>query len=293
VFLKILRLIILIRILRDLSRKFFAPGFISTDKKELNSVFTPDGKEFYFSIETPSKGYKIYVTIKKETSWTKPEPVSFSSKFSDVDMCITHDGKRMYFCSTRPVKNSSSSNLQIWKIWYVDRINNGWSDAKYLNSAINSGERALYPTVSLKGTMYFQAIFDDTFGSKDIYYSVLDSGKYSYPIHLNESINSTQSEGDVLIAPDESYLIVDCNGRSDSQGGADLYISFRKKDGSWTKLKNMGPEINSAASDYCPMLSPDSKYFFFTSTRSGNGDIYWVSAQIIEELKPLELLKKK
>lgn len=33
--------------------EIFAPGFISTGKAELNSVFTPDGREFYFAIYTP------------------------------------------------------------------------------------------------------------------------------------------------------------------------------------------------------------------------------------------------
>ena len=45
-------------------------------------------------------------------------------------------------------------------------------------------------------------------------------------------------------------------------------------------------------SDYdenCPTLSPDGKYFFFNTTRSGNWDIYWVDAKIIEDLKPKEL----
>ena len=33
------------------------------------------------------------------------------------------------------------------------------------------------------------------------------------------------------------------------------------------------------------MLSPDGKYFFFTSKRSGIGDIYWVDAKIIDDFK--------
>jgi Tol biopolymer transport system component len=47
----------------------------------------------------------------------------------------------------------------------------------------------------------------------------------------------------------------------------------------------MGPSINSEATEYCPMLSPDGRYLFFTSTRSGNGDIYWVDAKIIDALR--------
>jgi len=80
--------------------EIFAPGYISTEKRELNSVFTPDGKEFYFSI-SPGRGYKIYVTKQLEKGWSQPQPVPFSSDKSDVDMCITPDGKRMYFGSTR------------------------------------------------------------------------------------------------------------------------------------------------------------------------------------------------
>lgn len=264
----------------------FAPGFISTEKRELNSVFTPDGKEFYYSIQTPGSGYKIYCTKETEDGWTVPQPVPFSSDYSDVDMCITHDGKRMYFGSTRPVNGVKQDDF---KIWYVDRAGAGWSEAKYLESPINDGKRALYPTVSKQGTMFFQAIRKDIIGERDIYYSELVNGKYGEPVHLGPEINTKHGEGDVLIAPDESYMIVNSNGRPDSLGRGDLYISFKKKDGTWTELTNMGDKINTRGTEYCPMLSPDGKYFFFTSTKTGSGDIYWVDAKIIKELKPAGL----
>lgn len=38
--------------------EIFAPGFISTENREFNSVFTPDGKEFYYSNQTPGSGNK-------------------------------------------------------------------------------------------------------------------------------------------------------------------------------------------------------------------------------------------
>jgi hypothetical protein len=261
--------------------EIFAPGYISTEKRELNSVFTPDGTEFYFSISTPGRGYQIYFTKQLEGGWSQPQGVSFSSQKSDVDMCITHDGKRMYFGSDRSVNGKPQDNM---KIWYAERINKTWSEAKYLDSPINEGRRALYPTVSNNGTMYFQAIRNDTLGERDIYYSELKNGNYAEPVRLGESINSIYAEGDVLIAPDESYMIVNCSGRPDTNGRSDLYISVKKEDGNWANLKNMGDKINSSGSDYCPMLSPDGKYFFYTRTDTGNGDIYWVDAQIIQEL---------
>lgn len=267
--------------------EIFAPGFISTEKKELNSVFTPDGKEFYFSINTPGKGYTIWFSKMVQGKWTKPQEAPFNSSYSDVDMCISTDGRRMFFGSNRPLKPGGPKAKDFF-IWMVERIGDSWSKPKNPGTPINSGKRALYPTITRNGTLYFQAIFPGGYGGRDIYRSRFVNGKYQEPENLGEAINTEHGEGDVLIAPDESFLIVNASNRPDSYGKSDLYISFRHADGTWTKAKNMGPKINSKGTDYCPMLSPDGRYFFFTSTKTGNGDIYWVDAKIIEKLKPKE-----
>jgi Tol biopolymer transport system component len=168
----------------------------------------------------------------------------------------------------------------------VKRVNGEWSDPENLGPEVNSGEHQIYPTVTKDLTLYFQSRRDGNIGGSDLYRARWVDGKYDRPDNLGDAVNSEANEGDVLIAPDESFLIVSSRGRSDSLGGSDLYISFRQPDGSWSKVKNMGKTINSDATEYCPMLSPDGKYLFFTSTRSGNGDIYWMDAKIIEEMKP-------
>jgi len=76
------------------------------------------------------------------------------------------------------------------------------------------------------------------------------------------------------ISPDGSYILFDCNG------GSHLWVTFRKPDGSWSMAVDLskhgiGKEFGVAT------VSGDGKYIFL----SGNGDIYWVSAKIIEELK--------
>jgi hypothetical protein len=95
------------------------------------------------------------------------------------------------------------------------------------------------------------------------------------------------------VALDESFIIF-----SSFRGGlgrSDLFISFRKSDGDWAKPVNMGPKINSAYKDEYPYLTPDGKYLFFNSNRpssqnrkaipDGPGNIYWVDAKIIYDLK--------
>ena len=71
----------------------------------------------------------------------------------------------------------------------------------------------------------------------------------------------------------------------------DLWISFKNTDNTWMDPVNMGPAINSSTEDIAPYVTPDGNYlFFFTARQGDNGyNPYWVSTQIIEDLKPAEL----
>lgn len=71
----------------------------------------------------------------------------------------------------------------------------------------------------------------------------------------------------------KAFLIFS-SARPGGFGKTDLYISFKNKDGSWDEVKNMGEEINSPSSDFTPGLSPDGRYFFFSSARDGVSDLY-------------------
>ena len=171
----------------------------------------------------------------------------------------------------------------------MDRVGDGWGKPWNLGSPINAAERALYPSITKEGTLYFQSRRQGGYGKTDIYRSQFIHGKYTEPENLGDAINSEHNEGDVCIAHDESYMIVCVSGRPDSYGRGDLYISFRREDGSWTNLRNMGETINTHGTEYCPMFSPEGKYFFFTSSRTGNGDIYWVDAKIIQRYTPEDI----
>jgi hypothetical protein len=61
-------------------------------------------------------------------------------------------------------------------------------------------------------------------------------------------------------------MVVAVEGRPDSLGGFDLYVSTRTPEG-WSPLKNAGPAINSAFWDFAPKLSPDGRTFYFASNR--------------------------
>jgi hypothetical protein len=66
--------------------------------------------------------------------------------------------------------------------------------------------------------------------------------------------------------------------------------------GSWTRPRNLGARVNSPWKDEYPYVSADGKYLFFNSNRpsllygspipDGPGNIYWVDASVVEELRP-------
>lgn len=290
--------------------EIFAPHIVSTGFDELCSVFSSDLREFYFSIQMPGHIHHTMLCIKLEKNgWTKPQVLPFSGRYSDAEIAFSPDEKKLFFASFRP-DNTGGEKENNWDIWYVEKMSNGWSKPKNLGPPINSDQSDTYPSFTKDGTLYFASNRKGSLGGMDIYYSRFINSRYTEPKNLGDPIN-TEFPEEGMISSDGSYLIFTSCGRPDSYGGCDLYISFRKNNGTWTEPKNMGETINSSAHEYCPSISPDGRYFFFSSFRrlkhisskpiyryediidlynspgNGNGDIYWMDAKIIEELRDL------
>lgn len=282
----------------------FAPGVISTGDMELNAAFTPDGRTLFFTKRTPKlQLWTILVSSLKGSRWSTPRVAEFSGQYSDFDPFLSPDGSQLFFSSNRPagkVKND-------FDLWLVKKTAAGWSTPASLGPDVNTESQEYYPSVSNNGTLYFSSNREGGKGSVDIYRSRLVNGKYSKPENLGDEINSKYYDGDPYIAPDETFLIFVSYNRPEGLGDGDLYISFNQ-DGRWTPAKNLGAPINSSALDFCPNMSPDGKYFFFTSERgfadrpltkpltyeqlsqqirnpgNGLGDIYQIDAAVIRDL---------
>jgi hypothetical protein len=295
-----------------MTAEIFAPDIVSTEHSEFCSVFSLGGDEFYWTIS--GAPYPVIAVMRQiDDRWIEPEIAPFSGNYLDYDMAFTPDGNRLFFSSRRPLDGNGPPTDNT-DFWFVERNGTGWSEPRHLQGPVNSNAQEYYPIFSQNGTLYFSSTRIVGYGGGDIYRARFENGEYQEPENLGPPINTENFEGDLFIAADESYIIVTCYGRPDSLGSGDLYISFRKDDGTWASLQNMGTSVNSPANEHCPILSPDRKYLFFSSGRSrypayskvaityrekiammkswgngGNEDIYWVDARIIEELKPSEL----
>ena len=138
-----------------------------------------------------------------------------------------------------------------------------------------------YPIVTSSGNLYFNSQREGP-GTNNIFRSSTEQGQYGPAEKLPLPINSEYRELDAYISPAEDVIIFSSE-RPGGYGGSDIYVSFFGEQG-WTYPQNLGAEVNSSASEYGAMPSPDGRYLFFTSGREGNEDIYWISAEIVEAL---------
>jgi predicted alpha/beta superfamily hydrolase len=234
----------------------FAPGIVSTGLYELFSAFTPDMKEFYF-VRYDADDKPSMIVLKSQNNHWQESVIGprVGEPFISPDGNTMHLGKR-----------------------FMERIGDDWSVVKSLEAPFND-MRIMRLSTSSIGTYYF-----DTNGEEPIRCSPLISGKHEEVKALD--IDFGKHNAHPWIAPDESYLIWD-DQRESGYGGADIYISFKQKNGSWGPALNLGDKVNSDRSDSYATVTPDGKYMLFNrSIDKDNVDIYWVDASFIETLRP-------
>jgi hypothetical protein len=263
--------------------QLFAPGTISTDISEGCSGWGNDMEYFVFQRWIDRKPYH-YIMKQVNGVWSKPESILTLDKYKAGDFTIAPDGKTMAFASNIYIDEIGSEG-EGGNIWIVEKTETNWTEPQHVGTPINTKYHDSYPCLAANRNLYFFSRKPGGYGDSDLYMSEFVNGKYQIPINLGSNLNTKYHEWDTYIAPDESYMIF-CSMMPGGQGGDDLYITFKTDDGTWSKAVHMGNQINSEKSENRPYVSPDGKYFFYTSTKRGNRDIYWIDAKIIEELKP-------
>lgn len=258
--------------------EIFAPGIVSTEDYEGCSGWGKDMAYFIFQRwdkETP----KLYIMNCVDGIWQKPETIPFGEAYGIGDFTVSPDGNSILFATRRDMDGNNCEWANIWK---AEKTESGWSKPKIFDAPIHSNYQESYPCLAANGNLYFFSWRPGGYGKSDLYLSEFKDGIYLEPVNLGNTLNSINYEWDAYIAPDESYIIFSSvlpGGRCDN-----LHISFKMADGNWTRPQFMAG-INSEYSDNRPYVTPDGKYLFFYSGRTGNGDIYWVDAKVIEKFK--------
>jgi ankyrin repeat protein len=245
-----------------------APGIIATRGSFHSSVtFSPDNKEAFWT-----SGRMTFHSRLIHGRWTKPVPHHDISS-GDVPF-ISPDGEKLYFLSQEKGTSRYSKEM----IGVMDKTSTGWSDPYLLPDIINSIPGIHYQlSVDRNRNLYFGARQNGTVVSL-IYYSEYKNGNYSKPIVM-DNLKEVAAHSP-FISPDGGYLIITA---ARARSNAALMILFRKKDGTWTKERDLTEILGLSGA--CPIVTPDGKYLFFRHVAGEKGIPYWVDASFIQDLR--------
>jgi len=246
--------------------KLFAPGLLASKGTFAidRIAFSPDGTEIYYCVNDSwfnNTNLKIMYFKYVKGKWTGP--LLLNAHYSAPT--FSPDGKTLFF-----------TGITDGVVWQSRRTSTGWSEpVQYLKR--NYQVYDFMPTAS--GHAYVGS--NGTWGKSSDY----DAWKFarmsvspadSAIQNLGAPLNAPGFNGDFFIAKDESYMIVSAKEQKDFE--CELYISFHKKNGTWTVPVSLGPLINDGpAHRFGQYVTPDGKYLFYThATSEKDCAIYWV-----------------
>jgi outer membrane protein OmpA-like peptidoglycan-associated protein len=196
----------------------------------------------------------------------------------DISPLISADGKTLYFSKYSPENIGGDGNVQ--DAYYSLRQPDG-SWGKYINAGrpINNEGPTNIVGISADNNT---ALCMNTYGSDGKMYAGASVSKRTatgwelptalkfdkFDTHGDNIAYSLSAGGDILVMELE---------RDTSMGGDDLYVSFKKPDGSWTEPMHLGPDVNTPAKEITPFLAPDDRTLYFSTNGLpgyGSSDIY-------------------
>ena len=267
-----------------LTPQVFAPGIVSdtTWAEHCQVAVSPDGKEIYWSAwtteyktEDGSKNTEqIFYSNFKNGKWSKPALAEFikgNPHGLNGGPVFSPDGKRLYFYQVKSPWATSNMNT-----YYVEKNGSKWSTEPIdVGEPYNTSGQDYSPIFTQNGVAY-----KNLFG-KIAKFTYTDN-KFSFIDSIVIYKNYRQL-WNFYMSPNEDYVIFS-DMRKDGYGDVDLYISFKTSDNTWGEPINMGDKINTSTRERFPMVSPDGKYLFFMR-HTKTQDFFWVSTDIIKELK--------
>lgn len=198
---------------------------------------------------------------------------------------LSPDNRYFYFIrktEATPDKNSSFSRDVAYKEYFMQSVrqadgnfDGGKIMSRPFNVKYNNGAATI--TADNK-TMYFVICEDNMSENCDIWFSTQNSGYWSDMQRLSNTVNvSGYWDSQPSVSYDGKTLVFVSN-RPGGLGGTDIYICYKREDGSWTPPQNLGPTINTPDFEMSPFLHSDSQTLYFSSKGhkgAGGYDIFY------------------
>lgn len=206
-----------------------------------------------------------------------------NSPYEELKPILSPDGRQLFF--GRKFHPDNIGGIEDYEdIWVsdLDTLTNEWKQAKNLGEPLNSDGPNWVSSITPDGNTLVLLIgneYDEKKGKmfSGVSVSSKEGESWSKPESLKiDDFYNMSEKANFYLANSRKTLIMSVK-RDDSYGDRDLYVSFEKRDGTWTAPMNLGANVNTATDETSPFLAADDKTLFFSSSGYigfGKSDIY-------------------
>lgn len=195
-----------------------------------------------------------------------------NSYADDMLPLVSPDGKTLYFARKRHAENIGDEKRD--DIWYSQlQADGSWGPAMHMEDPLNNEYHNYVAWISPDGnTLALANDYKNPGIGQRVSVSQRKNDSWQFPATLpvNDMYNDNEfscyhlnTEGNVLLLAIE---------RGESLGDMDVYVSFKRSNNAWTRPMNIGPVVNTAATEGSVFLAADNRTIYFASNgHSGYG----------------------
>jgi Tol biopolymer transport system component len=259
---------------------------VNSTGNDVGPAISKDGLSLYLnSNRTGTLGMSdIYVSQRAsvDAPWGTPVNLgpTINTTANEVTPAFSRDGHWMFFTSTKPGGYGGIDVYASWRTHVHDDFD--WQTPVNLGPNINGTSNDQMPDYFANdgGGVPQLLISSDRpggLGGADLYQSELQPDGTWGPLTDITELNSTANDNRPSISTNGLEIYFYSN-RPGGQGGNDVWVASRASiDAPWSTPVNLGPIVNTSASEQATDLSSDGQTLFFGSDRTGGSggiDLY-------------------
>lgn len=214
-----------------------------------------------------------------------------NSEFDEYLPAITADEQTLVITVRLPRENEQANSKNKYQEDFYECHASGeaWNMRETIGDEINTPNNEGAQSISADGQALFFTACEKSggYGGCDIYISRKNDGAWGRPVNLGPPVNTLNWESQPSISSDGRTLYFASN-KPGGLGDLDIWKSELDNEGKWSVPVNLGPGVNTSASEMSPFIHPDNNTLYFASDGwigMGGLDLYMSRVDSAEEWK--------